>query len=876
MAKLFYGSFEKILRTYITPEITQRDLANTLLLSPKISAKQSKTEREEAKASEPDIDGANISRICKMVRKMPPSILNEHLKSNAFENVEYCFLTEIISRIPMMKRSHLINDLVLLVAQDGEVSAEEKTYYQEAAAKKELATFLTEIYMFAVTGISAVMNANNKPKTTNLPIQNRFFCGREILLSEIAERYQNGIHLQGIYGMGGVGKTQAALQFAYTHLEKYRIIWWINAENKLTLQNSTSDFLRLQGYPLEEHDMDKVRKNFVDYFAVHENWLLIYDNAEYGTPDEYETLAEYMPVDTAKGDILLTTRCKNAFEDAFHVELTVFGKEEAVYFLQSRTHIDDIPNASVLAEQMGFLPLALEYAAAYIRETPGVDYIAYSKKLEQFGIRVLDRKVGHQMYKRTVREAFHITLDRLLADSSSNDISMSAGQLLNLCAFLASDGIDLRIFAYYGSGLPEPVRSVLENELDRDELIRVLTKYSLVRAEWETLSIHRLLQEILRDELSVEDATLCINFAYGIFYNMFYSMRKMPIEKVRLLLATSVPHVQAVLSKYVQCYQCEGQEISDHIMVAKEYFSWTGILLTDWKKLDEPRQMEGCRRDISILQTAVEFYDMMPGNKTIYFAYTLMLLAQSNAKLGDRSAASEQYSKALQIVDEVVKELPVDMDAHASSYKLQCLYRAESFQLASDICAAVGSCDIIYANTELLWQNHRSLMKILLKQFACFPYKADAHNYCETWLNLWIFSQQIANYTQRAFVLRLNAPKEWLEERQYPFLNGTFGFFFPTENIGYQSTDDVLDGFDLSISDNDATKIAGQTDGNWTTLVFAENIATLEEMLVALLKAENYLAESPLKSSLCSAIFSLAEKLEYRDISIQYAEKLIR
>lgn len=874
MAKLFYGSFEKVLRTYITPEITQKDLANNLLLSPKISAEKNDTERQEARDSEPLIDDARISKICKGTRKIPQSILDDHLTSNAFENVEYCFLTEIVPRIPIMKRPLLINDIVLLAEQDDEISAEEKTYYREIAYKKALNTFLTEIYMFAVTGISEVMRANSKPKTTNLPIQNRFFCGREALLSEMAKRYQNGIHLQGIFGMGGVGKTQLALQYAYTYLKEYKIIWWINAENKLTLPNSVSDFLRLQGYSLEDRDTDKIRKNFIDYFAAHENWLLIYDNAEYGTPDEYETLASFMPMGAVKGDILLTTRYKNAFEDAFHVELTVFGKEEAVYFLQNRTHIDDIQNASILAEQMGFLPLALEYAAAYIRETPGVDYIAYSKKLEKFGIRVLDLKVGHQMYKRTVREAFHITLDRLLADSSSNYISMGAGQFLNLCAFLASDGIDLKIFAYYGGGLPEPIRSVLGDELDRDELVRVLTKYSLVHAEWETLSIHRLLQEILRDELSINDATLCINYAYGVFYKMFYSMQKMPVKEIRPLLTTSVPHVQAVLLKYVQCYQCEGQEIADSIMVAKEYFSWTAILLTDWKKLDEAGQMEGCRRDIPILQTAIQFYDMMPGNKTIYWAYTLMLLAQSNAKLGDEVVASGEYFRALQIVDEVIKELPVDIGIYPSSNKVQQLYRAEAFQLASDICAAVGSCNLIYNHTELLWKNYKSLVNILLKQFARFPYKADAHNYRETWLNLWIFSQQIADYTKRAFVVRLIAPREWMDERQYPFLDGTFGFFFPAENTEYKSADDVIDGFDLLLSDNRVVEIAGQTDGDWTTLVFAENVETPEEMLTALLKAEKHLEESPLKHLLRSAIFLLAEKLEYGSISIQYADKL--
>ena len=874
MIRLFYGSFEKVLRDYMTPHIGQKDLANLLLLSPAISSEIiDGREREDARNREPAIDDTSASRFCKGTRKISPVTIESHLKPNAFGNVEYCFLTEIVPRIPIKKREALLADVLSLVEEDVEISAEEKIYYSEIATTKELATFLAEIYMLVITGISMVMRANHKPKAENLPSQNRFFCGREELLIELKECYQNGVRLQGIYGMGGVGKTQTALQYAYNHINEYRIVWWMSAENKLALQNSASDFLRTQGYLPEKYDADQIKGIFTGYFAAQGHWLLIYDNAEYGTPDEYEALLSYFPPGNINGDILITTRCKNAFEDALHIELPVFREGEAVSFLQKRTSIMDAPNAAMLAAQMGYLPLALEYASAYIREAPEVDYAAYSKKLEQFGIKVLDRKVGNQMYRRTVREAFHITLDRLLSDSSSDYISQSAWQFLNICAFLAPDGIDLRIFSHYRNGLPQPIRFVLGNELDRDEFVRGLTRYSLVRAERGTLSIHQLLQEVLRDELQPNDAMLCVNFAYGVFYQMFYSMRGMSVEEIRPLLFPSVPHVQAILFRYVQFYQNEGKEIPDYIMAAKEYFSWTGILLTDWKNMEELEQTEGCQRDVPILQAAVGFYEMMPGNKTIYFAYTLMLLAQSNKKLGDIEAASGQYLKALETIDKVISKFPVDTNFYTSD-KVGYLYQTEAFQLASDICAAIGSCDMIYSNAELLWTNHRSLIKILLKQFACFPRKADADNYRETWLNLWIFSQQIANYTRRAFILRLNAPNEWMDERQYSFLDGVYGFFFPAEPIGYKLVEGVIGGFDFLLTTKKG-KITKQGNGNWTTLIFDEDITTLEEMLTALLDLEIPIEELLLRRSLYSVIFLLAKKLDYEDVVDHYRDMLL-
>ena len=272
MIRLFYGSFEKVLRDYMTPHIGQKDLANLLLLSPAISSEIiDGREREDARNREPAIDDTSASRFCKGTRKISPVTIESHLKPNAFGNVEYCFLTEIVPRIPIKKREALLADVLSLVEEDVEISAEEKIYYSEIATTKELATFLAEIYMLVITGISMVMRANHKPKAENLPSQNRFFCGREELLIELKECYQNGVRLQGIYGMGGVGKTQTALQYAYNHINEYRIVWWMSAENKLALQNSASDFLRTQGYLPEKYDADQIRGIFTGYFAAQGN-----------------------------------------------------------------------------------------------------------------------------------------------------------------------------------------------------------------------------------------------------------------------------------------------------------------------------------------------------------------------------------------------------------------------------------------------------------------------------------------------------------------------------------------------------------------------------------------------------------------------------
>lgn len=861
MSGLTYGSFETVLHPYITPKITKLALANILLLSPLIDFQM---DDKEFQTSPDSVDDATASRARTGKRTLPPRILDLYAKPDALKHIKECFSVNIIPRIQESAKDALLREMITLVRGDNMLSLETRTYFGQLARKEALEDFLAEVYLCAISQKAPVQ------RVSNLPPQNSFFLGREEKLENIAERFHNGISVQGLYGMGGVGKTQLALQYAHTHLADYEMVWWINAETKADLQNSIITLLTARKILPENRSTESICQAFLNYCDTHGSWLLIYDNASYEESDQHNALKMYFPHYPYKGNILLTTRCKNAFEDAVQYEVSVFGSEEAPMFLRLRSGCGG-PGAAELAERLGFLPLALEYAAAYIRETPGVDYEAYSKKLEQFSVKLLDRKVGHPSYKWTVREAFHVTLDKLMEDAAVNPVAMGAVQFLNLCAYLAPDGIEVQVFAEYGKCLPEPVRSVLENELDRDELIRDLTRYSLVQANWNTLSIHRLLQEVLRDELNPEIEMLCINYTYGVFYSVFYALRTLPVNEARPLLASSIPHVQAILNRYVQRYQKENTEIPDKIMVAKEYFSWTGFLLTDTKHLSGAELEDANRREIPILQIAADFYETMSCGQTIYPAFTWMLLAQANAQIGNAQSAFEQYMKALNILDEVIDGLPVNI-APEQTGALWDLYRTEAFQLATDICAAVASSDAIYAYPELLWHNFRSLTALMQKQMACFSRKSEAQNYAETGMTLWTFCCQVANMTQRAFMLRLNAPRERLAGREDSFYGGLYVFFLPERDAG-ASTGAVADGFDILL-DGDADNPPAIPDKVWTTLAFAKDVRTKSQMLDALVEIDRTKLGIPAKQALYGAICFLAEHLQRADVIAQYKQKL--
>lgn len=865
MSGLSYGAFETVLHPYITPKITKLALANILLLSPLIGFPM---DDKEFQLSPDGVDDATASRARTGKRALPPRILEPYSKPDALKQIKDCFSANIIPRIQEGTRKTLLREVLTLVQGDKGLSPETRAYFGQLAEKEALGNFLAEVYLCAVSQKVPVQ------RVSNLPPQNSFFLGREALLESIAKHFRNGVSIQGLYGMGGVGKTQLALQYAHAHLADYETVWWINAETKPNLQSSIEALLSARKVLPEDGSTNNTQLAFQDYCDTHSSWLLVYDNVEYEDAELYEILKAYFPHNTSKGNILLTTRCKNAFEDATQREVTVFDTDEAALFLRLRSKCNEA-GAEKLAERLGFLPLALDYAAAYIRETPGVDYAAYSKKLEQYSVKLLDRKVGHFSYKWTVREAFHITLDKLLEDAAANPVVMGAVQFLNLCAYIAPDGIEIKTFANYGNCLPEPMRSVLENELDRDEVLRELTRYSLAQASGETLSIHRLLQEVLRDELTPEVEMLCINYTYGVFYSFFYSLKSLPVSDAKPLLSSSIPHVQAILSRYVQRYQKRGEKLPDKIMVAKEYFSWTGFLLTDTKQLEGHELEEACKKEISILQMAADFYETMSCGQTVYPAFTWMLLAQATAHIGDTRTSCEHYMKALDVLDEAVDGLPSDT-APEQSGTLQWLYRAEAFQLATDICAAVGSSSIICAYPELLWHNFRSLTTLLQKQMSCFPHKEDSKHYTETWMALWTFCCQIANITQRAFLLRLETPKEWIGERGKPLLSGPFGFFFPTENAE-RAARTAADGFDILLenrSENSST--LKMPDRFWSTLAFTGDVKNESEMLLALINIDTETLSIPVKFSLYSAVCVLAGHLQNEAVKAQYEKRLMK
>ncbi|MDR2032482.1 MAG: metallophosphoesterase, partial [Azoarcus sp.] len=222
----------------------------------------------------------------------------------------------------------------------------------------------------------------------NLPHLNRYFTGREEYLENIRQAFQQNETLaltQAISGLGGVGKTAIALQYAYCNSQDYDTICWINAETDSTVLAAYREFALEHKLIDEDTEPERIVKAVKNWMQAHEPWLFIFDNAEIVLDVEKQVkLEDYLPRRQSKGQhILITSRDTHWTGTARTLAIDVFSPEEAGQFLTKLTELpeDAAGNQAELARILGHLPLALIHAAGYIRDLrqadPHFGYAAY-------------------------------------------------------------------------------------------------------------------------------------------------------------------------------------------------------------------------------------------------------------------------------------------------------------------------------------------------------------------------------------------------------------------------------------------------------------------------------------------------------------------
>jgi tetratricopeptide (TPR) repeat protein len=346
------------------------------------------------------------------------------------------------------------------------------------------------------------------PLIENIPYSyNPYFTGREMLLQSLHNQLLKGnttALTQAISGLGGIGKTQTAIEYAHRNRQQYRYILWIAAatlEGLLSDLSRLADLLEVPGRdPRNQQNTATSVKNFL---AQQNDWLLIFDNA-----DDIEMVRAYLPIgDKTNGHIILTTRAQAVGTVAHTVQVNEMDNEEGTQLLLKRGKLlktgqlldqvdaSDRASAESIVEAVGGLPLALDQAAAYIEET-GCSLSDYLKLYQTHHQNLLKRRgrlvVDHP---ETVATTWSLSFQKVESENKA------AAELLRLCAFLAPDAIPEEIITEGASHLGKLLAPVAADHFLLNEALAVLRKYSLIKRNIKnkTLSMHRLVQQVLKD-----------------------------------------------------------------------------------------------------------------------------------------------------------------------------------------------------------------------------------------------------------------------------------------------------------------------------------------------------------------------------------------
>ncbi|MEO3785246.1 FxSxx-COOH system tetratricopeptide repeat protein [Actinocorallia sp. B10E7] len=308
------------------------------------------------------------------------------------------------------------------------------------------------------------------------------FVGRQDALRELSDVMSTGAGLVGqtVAGLGGVGKTELALHYAFRNRNRYRSIWWITADSAENITKGLIGIAAILNPTLRSVDPDFARQWALNWLMFHRDWLLVLDNVE--DPD---AVTEFLGADHG-GRVLVTTRRDVDWirRGLRPVRLETLGLDAAIDLLVERTGQKgprDRSAARLIADALGRLPLALEQAAAYISCT-GETLSDYADRLARRFDDLLSEVAPDVAQERAITRTWNITLDALTARDPR------AVDLLHVMAWLGPDHLprDL-VIAHLGG-----------DEIGANRLLSLLRSYSMITVTKTTVSLHRLVQAVLR------------------------------------------------------------------------------------------------------------------------------------------------------------------------------------------------------------------------------------------------------------------------------------------------------------------------------------------------------------------------------------------
>ncbi|MET7337294.1 FxSxx-COOH system tetratricopeptide repeat protein [Nonomuraea sp. NPDC005650] len=462
---------------------------------------------------------------------------------------------------------------------DPELAAEIRQMLREAEAPER-------VHVKASHGGVAVGGNVNAPFTTgaNSPIDNRHihaeirspaeveardvrpfewprstvFVGRDNNLDELAEALSTAgraaadvrpmIAQQVIYGMGGIGKSELVRQYGARYRDRYEVMVWITADTRTRILQGLAGLAETLHPPITlASDTEHAARWAARWLQMHAGWLVVLDNLE--DPADAE---EWLDLLThPNGHVIITTR-RDAYWAGAHVHtLDLLSREAATQLIvavSERTDAAEIVYAEQIAHELGYLPLALEQAAAFICQERTFSLKYYLQQLHEQPNRMYTQTAFGTRAERTIARLWELHLVALqYLDRTHN---LNTEHVLRIIAHLAPDNVP---------------RVVLEHAATEEisEELRILTSYSMIsrsgEGHTETVSIHRLLQAVVLLRFTYDNS--CQEEAreaalYGLIDSVAGNSADDPSGWP--LWKKLIPHIDALCSRFESGNEPEG------------------------------------------------------------------------------------------------------------------------------------------------------------------------------------------------------------------------------------------------------------------------------------------------------------------------------
>jgi hypothetical protein len=360
---------------------------------------------------------------------------------------------------------------------------------------------------------------------SEIPFRNPHFTGRESELQALHHQLQSGTRAvirqppSALYGMGGVGKTQIATEYAHRYANTYEVVWWVRSDQEDSIQASLVALGAQMRLPdVNPGDRDRSFRAVIDALQAGEpyaNWLLIFDDVAM----QPARLRRYIP--QGSGHVIVTSRISEWRQvlNTDGIEVKEFARADTVKFLRDRVQQLARPGdgealANELAGVLGDLPLAAEHAAAYLSQT-GVPVSEYIAAFRRDAHTLLGEDAD--MFATSLAVATTWSVSR-------QNLTPEAQELFQLLAFFAAEPISEENLVQASRAallpdLPDPLWKVLSSRTELKRAQRELARYSLISmyGQRNVVQMHRVVQAVTRARLEKEKPELAATLQETVF-----------------------------------------------------------------------------------------------------------------------------------------------------------------------------------------------------------------------------------------------------------------------------------------------------------------------------------------------------------------------